>query len=1194
MGKNADHSADPTRTDSWKTSDRILEGRIAQTSAQVRRVDFFSALIAVLAIGSSLLLFGILLDHHCFAHGLSKEARSLYLGTILAVSAAWFLYRIFPLLRYRINPLYAADILEKSRPSLKNGLINWLFLRRRRFGKGPDAKSDAPLERKFYHELSVRTAEELSTLSQEMVVDHSSIIRWGIAFAVVFAILSIYSVFSAKSPFVSTARILFPTAEIEPPQAVRFQRIEPGDASFYQGKTIRIEAEIAGTRNQPVYFAYSTSDGRLTDQRIPMESPGVNLFELTFPADGTGLTESLDYRLIVGEPGRGESRSKSFHLNVRPAMSFGVLRVTYDYPAYSGLKRRQTENQGDLRAWDGTRVEIAARSNVPMEKALFIPDFKMNEGKSMTVSAVDPTTATLSFVLKTRHNDKTGARVPEFESYQLLCVDGDKNRNIEEPENPNNGANRYKIEVMDDPSPFIRWEKIPEGELQIPADGRLPVRLAAGDSDFGLRRVQIDFRYKEGQGEQTDPNRVVNREIPSLDLSSFLTDSSSEGEISLTGVIVPENLGLTAGDSVEFQGIATDNREPKGNQAETEPLTFTVIAPENRDGESDSPKEEEEKKGTKGENDGSSSNEKGDSGDEGTPDSNGGQGDEDDSSSEKEDSSGGQGENESSGHQESPKENGATSDSDKGSGQSGSSQEGEESGASGGEESDPDGSDKSDGSGESTDANQSDNRDAAGSGGQNGNRDHSSEKDEHSAPGQDVNQSPTDNENAPDGDSAPSENGRPTGESGESTDPNGKRGPDDSESARKGEKPASAPIDPEANPGDAFETILDLMAEAVAAEPAPVSAAPQGIGTGITNPDSAKKGSDQEVDPDKLKTADGTPPPDAKRQTDDSPHEIPPGARRDRGEVDPAAQNFMATAPREGETSGGADVSPDANVLLDPDRSVEGTPARPDESQGRDAHRPSPGDSDSPNGPSRNDPNPSDEDSLSKSSPSGQTEQNSSNLPSNSGGTPSEASNVPVTPPTGFTPPDAKNGSPSGNPGQGETDGLTPESRSDGSKPNGDDKTAANFQGGGGTALGTLSSEETLLQADRANLAYSEKATALALEYLEDQLQKGTDSELLDRLGWSEEELRRFWLRWKEMKESAGHLPSYAPERRDYLEALRDLGLRPSVKEGGLTAERKGDEFRKSSPNRENLRIEPPRDFQDRFRLYNQGISRQK
>lgn len=120
-----------------------------------------------------------------------------------------------------------------------------------------------------------------------------------------------------------------------------------------------------------------------------------------------------------------------------------------------------------------------------------------------------------------------------------------------------------------------------------------------------------------------------------------------------------------------------------------------------------------------------------------------------------------------------------------------------------------------------------------------------------------------------------------------------------------------------------------------------------------------------------------------------------------------------------------------------------------------------------------------------------------------------------------------------------------------------------------------------------ANKEYAEKATDLALEYLEDQMKKSEpNQELLDRLGWSQQDLERFLRRWQQMKAGANESGKSGEEARHELDdALKSLGLRPSrtsIQGGGTPS----DTLRQT----ESIRTAPPAAWRERFQEYNKSI----
>jgi hypothetical protein len=121
-------------------------------------------------------------------------------------------------------------------------------------------------------------------------------------------------------------------------------------------------------------------------------------------------------------------------------------------------------------------------------------------------------------------------------------------------------------------------------------------------------------------------------------------------------------------------------------------------------------------------------------------------------------------------------------------------------------------------------------------------------------------------------------------------------------------------------------------------------------------------------------------------------------------------------------------------------------------------------------------------------------------------------------------------------------------------------------------------------EGDAANLEYARKQTDLVLENLAEQLKrKRVDQKMLDRLGWSEDDLRAFVERWQRRKEAARNAN---PARRELDEALRSLGLRRgTLRQGPLPQDAERDLH-------EGYRGPVPAEYQERLRAYNQGISR--
>jgi hypothetical protein len=139
--------------------------------------------------------------------------------------------------------------------------------------------------------------------------------------------------------------------------------------------------------------------------------------------------------------------------------------------------------------------------------------------------------------------------------------------------------------------------------------------------------------------------------------------------------------------------------------------------------------------------------------------------------------------------------------------------------------------------------------------------------------------------------------------------------------------------------------------------------------------------------------------------------------------------------------------------------------------------------------------------------------------------------------------------------------------------------------GGGGDSSPPESPGGEAAAADAANLEYARKATELALQKLK-ELDQNPDPELLDRLGWTKEDLAEFLNRWNSLQQSAQET---VDGQRELDEALRSLGLRdPALRSraGGTTSDDQRG-LRDSGG-----RTAPPPKYRELFESFRKGASR--
>lgn len=1137
--------------DQWTRADSIVEERLRQTEAEVKRVDFFGTLVKMATIALLAFLFGTILDQWIFRYGLPVYGRITFFALLTILMLAILIYGIRPLWQFRINPLYSAKILEEQPEVHKNSVINWLLLRR--IGDDSNKKSSS-LQNAVLDGVAYQAARDVERIPVDMIVDHGSIIRWGFRFIFVLVLFFAYMILSSKSTWTSVSRLALPIAKIAPPQSVRFIKILPGNKEILQGSYLDLEAGIAGVGRKNVYFLYSTLDGRIVDKMVPVSSNHGNLYSLRFPDSDRGMVDSIRYRILVGDSVHSEDRSEEFTIKVRPAIVFSVEKIIFEYPEYTGLASAVQENSGDIRALDGTIVHLTASSNTPLDKALFIPGKNESAAQFMQLNSSSPNKATISFMIS-REESSHELAIPVSDSYEIRCFDKEGNQNQVQ--------SFGSIDILDDLPPTVSLEDLTDGIIQLPINQRLNFFVRTSDPDFGLSSVVLHVFRRELQDQNSQPNER-DRALFSKELLPDLKKNTKD-ELRLPASFIPGELEMVVGAEYEIQIEVLDIRKPSPNRIWSEKKLFVVSDPiqnpnhkEKNIPDKDQEKDQQEKKGEK-------------EGEKGK-------------------------ENGSQGKTESDAEGSSGKNEDQEKKGSGEGSQGNQQGGSG--EQNPESGDPSSGkteSGKSQNGNSSDQ-------GQNGDSNPQEGSGENTSNGKSTNDQKSTQSGSGKPDQDPSsnqnpENGDPSNGDEKGDPSNQSKGSSSSDNRSSGSgKGADPPVDPEANPGDAFEKILNHQnknkgkgdgkgeGQGDGKDPDQSDQTDQGKNGDPSQQDSpsdkkdplnknqeeidSKKGNLSE-DPMKMPkdTIDRPSDPGSKRYTADAVDDLPSGIKKEKGNVDPNTKNFL-TGGKDPLSDQGKKVAPDAHIAQDPDQKRSGTPVPDDPNSGREQQAKKPEELGKEfeihQGGNR-------EVSKGKDRPM-QTE-----IPDlDPSKIPLGGSGIEGAPTTSLSQPDPSNQE--GNPSQG----------SDGNGKGSNKKP--DRSGVGGTGHGDPVPQQETNTSDDPHLKYTEKATSLALEYIEDQLKNGPDRSLLNTLGWDEKQLRDFLVKWKEMKEKAGKYGKNSKERVIYEESLRNIGLRDPGTEWSMRAGK--DLSHGTSSNRENVRLNPPDRFKERVRIYHQGISK--
>jgi hypothetical protein len=515
--------AAPPPSERLQRMERFIDDRIEKTSSQLKLVDLAGAIMTLFGGALAYLLMLALIDHWVMPLGFWGRLLSL---VALLGTGGWYLFtRVSNLVMRRINPVYAAQTIEESTPSLKNSLINFLLFRGNR----------STVRSVVYEAVEQQAASNLSHVNIDAAVDRSRLIRTGYILAGIMFVCAVYAVLSPKNPLQTVARVFAPWSNLTPPTRVRITDVRPGDIDIYQGRSVEISAVVRGIdEDEPVTLFFTTADKQFVNEPIPMTLDDDSYaHRCEFSPDGEGVQQNVVYRI-----GAGDATSGDFEIRVRPAPSILVREVQYDYPAYTGLPRKVVRNGADVQAVEGTMVTIRAAANLPIEQA------RLELMPSATDDGVTPEPLPLAMkaddkeaVARFRLSLLPDRLTPRHYEYLVGFRTADGERSPSDV--------RHRIQVVPDLAPEIEILTPMKREIEIPVNGKQQFEVRALDPDFGLSRVTL-HAARGGRKAMTE--------------TLLLDEKGKTGQVIRKQVLAPKKLGLVAGDELVVWASSEDNR----------------------------------------------------------------------------------------------------------------------------------------------------------------------------------------------------------------------------------------------------------------------------------------------------------------------------------------------------------------------------------------------------------------------------------------------------------------------------------------------------------------------------------------------------------------------------------------------------------------------------------------------------------
>ncbi len=525
--------------------DEFIDYQVNKTRAGIKSADLLTAVVTVaLALCGYVLAFSVL-DQWVIEGGFGALPRLLMLLAVVGFAATWIIWKVvLPYMR-RITTLYAAKEIEHTQPELKSSLLTLMDLKRA--GRRIPPHITSAMEK--------RAAVSLSHMDVDQAVDRRPLMRMSYALLAIVVAICLYTVFSPKSISASLMRALLPLSDRAVATRTRIDAVDPGDAEVLARSQLDVTVDLSGEIPEEVTLLYTTADHSLVDEPLAMRDTGegLNRFRgvLTGP-NGKGLLQDLRYTIAAGD-----ARSREYSVTVTQAPYATVEEIVYEYPDYMQLASR-TQPGGEIDAWEGTYVTIRATANMPVTSATVLlsdTDDTTLKAEELPMTLVDSTHLEARFQLKFR-SDGTYAH---FYRIQLKAEDGQTDP----------VPRLYSVSIRRDLPPKIELLH-PTGDVELPANGVLPIAYQASDPDFMLRKIEQRFSRDD------EPLPTHTRTLYAAPPERSRMDG--------TGRIDLRDFNLAPGDVLTFWLTAWDNMEPlgakSGNSTSTPAINIIIVAPQ--------------------------------------------------------------------------------------------------------------------------------------------------------------------------------------------------------------------------------------------------------------------------------------------------------------------------------------------------------------------------------------------------------------------------------------------------------------------------------------------------------------------------------------------------------------------------------------------------------------------------------------
>ncbi len=285
--------------------------------------------------------------------------------------------------------------------------------------------------------------------------------------------------------------------------------VTPGDRTVRRKADQPVTAQLLGFEAPKVRLFARYQSASKWEPVDMLPSPGASTYEFLFSA----LANNVEYYVEAGAV-----QSKHYNLRVIDLPSIKKVRVTYHYPAWTGMKDSVEESVAgvDLRAVEGTEAEVSILTDRPLNKGILM----LNDDKQLE--------------LKGGEGNWISARVSINKDgmYHVSALEQGENVRMTED---------FFIEARKASAPTVKIDR-PGRDAKVNPVEEVTVAVSAA-ADFGLSDMSVHYSVNAG------PEKVVS-------LLGQKGAKTADGKY----VIALEDYKMSPGDLVSIYATAKDAR----------------------------------------------------------------------------------------------------------------------------------------------------------------------------------------------------------------------------------------------------------------------------------------------------------------------------------------------------------------------------------------------------------------------------------------------------------------------------------------------------------------------------------------------------------------------------------------------------------------------------------------------------------